>query len=119
MEEKKREKYLMTRYRRELERYLNRVVSFAMGEDFEKRDYQNMVQKALQKLQKVQKVPLYNDYFEKLESFIEMTKALAGSEREADDIRGEILHEANQIRKSKRKKSYSRKTKGSSQDEGY
>ncbi|BBG66696.1 hypothetical protein NNO_1993 [Hydrogenimonas sp.] len=119
MDEKRREKYLMARYRRELERYLNRIVSFAMGGDFKKSEYESMVQKALQKLQKVERVPLYNDYFEKLEAFIEMTKGLVGGEREADEIKSEILHEANRIRKSKRKKSYSRKSRGSGTDEGY
>ncbi len=119
MEERKKDKYLQTRYRRELERYLNKVVSFAMGDEFEKSTYENMLQKVLQKFNKIQKVSLYSDYFERLEAFVELTKELAQSDKDAEDIRTEILYRANQIRKSKRKKSYSRKSKKYGREDGY
>ncbi|WP_201351948.1 hypothetical protein [Hydrogenimonas urashimensis] len=119
MEEKRREKYLLTRYKRELERYLNRIVNFVQKETFKTDEFDAFVKSANEKLSHVQKVPLYNDYFEKLEQFIEKTNRLCESGSESDEIRALLLHEANQIRKSKRKKSYSRKERHRSRDDDF
>ncbi len=119
MEDKRREKYLQTRYRRELERYLNRIVSFAMGKDFERSDYDKLVEKADKKLENVEKIRLYNDYFESLESFVQKCRELKNSDLDEDEISAQIVHEANRIRKLKRKKSYSRKEKRRGTDEDF
>jgi hypothetical protein len=110
MDEKRKEKYLKTKYMRELERYLNRLVNFAQQEEENSKEAIGaFIQKIGDKLVEVEKVPLYNSYFEKLEAFVEKTRHLAKSEWESDDIKAEILHDANRIRKEKRKKTYSRK----------
>jgi len=109
MDEKSKEKYLQTRYKRELERYLNRVVNFVQQGDFAKEAFDGFIERVESKLSQVERIPLYNDYFEKLEKFIEMVRGLKESEMESDEVRSRVLHEANQIRKSKRKKSYNRK----------
>ncbi len=117
MDEKRREKYLQSRYRRELERYLNRVVGFVMGDAFSKSAYEAMIERVGQKLEKVEKTKLYSDFFERLEQFVQRSRELAEGELESDEIRAKILHEANQIRKSKRKKSYNRRERGRRDEE--
>jgi len=107
--EKKKEKYLQSRYKRELERYLNRVVNFVMQGEFEYEDYVNFIDKVQEKLNSCEKVKLYNDYFEKIEKFIDFTVKLREECFESRKIQAEIMHEANLIRKAKRKKSYTRK----------
>ncbi len=109
MDEKKREKYIQSRYRRELERYLNRVVGFVMGGDFDKGEYDAIVEKGFEKLEKVEKAKLFSDYFESLEDFVQKSRELKESDLSADEVGSQIVYEANQIRKSKRKKSYNRK----------
>jgi len=107
--EKRKEKYLQSRYKRELERYLNRVVNFVMQGEFEYEDYVNFIDKVQDKLNSCEKAGLYNDYFEKIEKFIGMTVDLKEKSLENIEIRAKIMHEANLIRKAKRKKSYTRK----------
>jgi len=119
MEEKKREKYLQTRYRRELERYLNRLVGFAQRGEGGPEAYRDYVEKMGARLEEVEKVPLYNDYYERLERFVEMSRQMAESGLERDEIDGRILHEANQIRKSRRIKSYKRSRKKEDFEEDY
>jgi len=114
---KRREKYLQARYRRELERYLNRVVGFVMDETFSGSGYDAMVERVGRKLEEVQKTKLSSDFFERLEEFVHTSRQLAGAGLESDEIRAKILYEANQIRKSKRKKSYSRKERGRRHEE--
>ncbi|WP_456322718.1 hypothetical protein [Hydrogenimonas sp.] len=112
MDEKKKEKYLQTKYKRELERYLNRLVNFAQQEsNSSKEALESFIEKIASKFHEVEKVSLYNPYFESIESFVEKTGRLVGSDRECDDIKAEIVHDANQIRKQKRKKTYNRKEK--------
>ncbi len=119
MEERKKEKYRLVRYRRELERYLNRIVSFAMGGEFERCDYDKLVEKADRKLAEVEKVKLHNDYFESLENFVHKCRELKKSDMDKDEISAQIVHEANRIRKLRRKKSYSRKKRRSEADEDF
>ncbi|WP_300366477.1 hypothetical protein [Hydrogenimonas sp.] len=119
MDEKRREKYLQTRYKRELERYLNRVVNFAQQEGGERSDYDAFIEKVSQKLDGVEKVAFYNDYFEKLEQFIELTQRMCASDLDVESIKSRILHEANQIRKAKRKKSYNRKNHRTAFDDDF
>lgn len=107
--DKKREKYLQSRYKRELERYLNRVVNFVTNEEFSYDDYINFIVKAQEKLNSCEKVKLYNGYFEKIEDFIRLTLDLKENKIEPLVIKGKIQHEANLIRKAKRKKSYTRR----------
>ena len=83
----------------------------------EHRAYEAMIERVGQKLEKVEKTKLYSDFFERLEQFVQRSRELAEGELESDEIRAKILHEANQIRKSKRKKSYNRRERGRRDEE--
>jgi hypothetical protein len=119
VDDKKREKYLQTRYKRELERFLNRLVNFARQEGGDRAAFDRFVDGIAEKLEAVEKVPLYNDYYERLEKFVQMALRLRMGNKEADEVKGEILHEANQIRKSRRIKSYNRKERKERFDEQF
>ena len=108
MEEKRKEKYLQTRYKRELERFLNRLVNFSRQEGGDKAAFDRYVEGIAKRLAEVTRVPLYNDYYERLERFVQLAERLKESDAEGDEVRQSILHEANQIRKSRRVKSYNR-----------
>ncbi|WP_456451405.1 hypothetical protein [Hydrogenimonas sp.] len=110
MDDKRREKYLQTRYKRELERFLNRLVNFSRQEGGDKAAFDAYVYAIAKKLAEAERVPLYNDYYDRLERFVEMARRLReNGELGADEAKGQVLHEANQIRKSRRIKSYNRK----------
>jgi hypothetical protein len=119
VDDKKREKYLQTRYKRELERFLNRLVNFSRQEAGEKEAFDRFVDNIAEKLEAVEKVPLYNDYYDRLERFVQMALRLRESDMEVDDVKGRVLHEANQIRKSRRVKSYNRKERKERFDEDF
>ena len=108
MKEKKIEKYLQTRYKRELERYLNRMVNFAKQADKSRDDFDRYEAKMREKLEGVEKRELNSAYYAQLEDFIDKMTRLRESEQTMDEIVSEILHEANKIRKSRRRKSYNR-----------
>ena len=110
MKEKRIEKYLQTRYKRELERYLNRLVNFAKQEEGDKESFRSYEKRVREKLQEAEKRDLHSEYYTMLERFVEMVGSLAEGEEEMEDIRNRILHEANRIRKAKRKRSYNRKS---------
>ncbi|WP_457596782.1 hypothetical protein [Hydrogenimonas sp.] len=109
MEEKKRQKYLQMRYKRELERFLNRLVNLCRGEGSDKAAFDAAVARGLKRLDEVEKVPLYGDYFERLERFVETAGRLARSDVGAEEAKETILKEANLMRKSRRIKRYNRK----------
>ena len=107
--EKKIEKYLQTRYKRELERYLNRMVNFAKQPQKSREDFDAYETKMREKLRAAQKRDLHSSYYTQLEDFVDKVEALRNGEGAMDDIADTILHEANKIRKAKRKRSYNRK----------
>jgi hypothetical protein len=119
MDEKKRQKYLQTRYKRELERFLNRLVNFSRQESGDKEAFDRFVDGITEKLEAVEKVPLYNDYYENLERFVQTAMRLRCSDVDAEEAKGEVLHEANRIRKSRRIKSYNRKERSERFDEDF
>jgi len=107
--DKRREKYLQSRYKRELERYLNRVVNFVMQGDFDNEEYNSFIDRTQQKLESCKKVKLHKSYYERIEKFILMTVDLKQKELDVKDISSTILHEANLIRKEKRERKFTRK----------
>jgi len=111
MEEKRKEKYLQTRYKRELERFLNRLVNFSRQEEGDKAAFDSYFDAIRKKLDAVEKTPLYNDFYDRLEKFVTMAEKLRHREVDGEEARQAVLREANQIRKSRRVKSYSRKEK--------
>jgi len=106
--EKQKEKYKRTKYTRELERFLNRIVSFInKKEDLTKdelRDYTNRIFKPLEGIETVR---LNSPYLNELERYVEKTANLPQGEQDIDDIKKEILHGANQLQKTKRKQNSS------------
>lgn len=108
MKEKKIEKYLQTKYKRELERYLNRMVNFAKQQSQSRDDFERYEAKMREKLEAVEKRDLNSAYYSQLEDFVDKIADLLERAKTMDDIASEILHEANKIRKSRRRKSYNR-----------
>ena len=117
MKEKKVEKYLQTRYKRELERYLNRMVNFAKTQSRSRDDFDRYEAKMREKLESVEKRELNSAYYTQLEEFLDKIARLKESDGTMEEIASEILHEANKIRKSRRRKSYNR-TQEKRYDEG-
>lgn len=113
--EKKRGKYLQTRYRRELERFLNRMVNFCRNG--EGAGFCRFAVQQLAQLDRAEKRELYGDYFERLERFVESVRRLAGMAEAEADACAWVLKEANLMRKSRRMKSYSRKNRGREESE--
>ena len=109
MTTKRQLKYLQGRYRRELERFLNRVVNFVRGQKGDKEAFDAYVRNCLEKLEAVEKVPLYSDYYERLERFVALARGLLGEETAQEEAFETVAREANRIRKSRRIKSYSRR----------
>ena len=116
MDGQKREKYLQARYRRELERYLNRSVAFAQRADTVREEFDRLVDRIDERLADIEKVLLKSDYYASLERFVETVRRLRQSDISMEEIRKTILHEANRIRKNRRIKRYRRPSKHRSDD---
>ena len=103
--EKQIEKYKFTKYIRELERFVNRVVSFFQKEDSSKERFVELRDRIFQPLETIEKVSLNNHYHIELEKFVEVVANLPESTKEIEEIQKYVLHEANKLRMIKRKKS--------------
>ena len=108
--DKRERKYRQTRYRRELERFLNRLVNFCRSGERTER-FESYFARIRRRLEETEKIELYGDYFERLERFVQTAQRLAGSEESCESRCEAILREANLIRKSRRMRSYNRKEK--------
>ena len=110
MRDERREKYLQTRYRRELERFLNRLVNFCRSK---KKDvtFEVYVANIAARLEETEKSVLHQDYYKRLESFVNKALMLTQKRESCEQKCEAILKEANQIRKSRRIRSYNRKAK--------
>ncbi len=101
--DKQKEKYKRTRYTRELERFLNRIVNFvSKKEDLEKSEFKIFVDRIFEPLEGIEKVMLNSNYLKALERYVEKCANLPQSDQEMDDIKKEVLHGANQLQKTKR-----------------
>ncbi len=101
----KKEKFLRTKYIRELERFVNRIVDFFKNEHT-KEEIEKHIDKIFAPLENIQKVHLKNEYLKELEKFVQKYANTHLSENSADEIRTNALKEANLLRKLKRTKSY-------------
>ena len=102
---KQLEKYKRTKYTRELERFLNRIVGYCnKNETLDRDDFRDFVDRIFEPLESIEKVYLNSTYLNELEQFVEKCANLPRSEKEDDEIRKEILHGANRLQKTKRKK---------------
>lgn len=101
--EKQLKKYKRTKYTRELERFLNRIVSLLnKKEDIDKEAFKEFTDKIFKPLEGIEQVRLDSPYLNQLETFVEKCANLPYSEKEMDEIKKEILHGANQLQKTKR-----------------
>ncbi len=101
----KREKYLRTRYIRELERFVNRIVDF-LQKEHSKEELIAHIHTIFRPLEEIEKVYLSSEYTKELERFAERNANLHLSDKSGEEIREDILKEANLLRKLKRKKSF-------------
>lgn len=100
---KQQEKYKRTRYTRELERFLNRLVNrISNDETLEKEAFGEFVDRIFKPLEGIEKVLLNSNYLKALEQFVEKSANLPQSDMDMEEIRKEILHGANQLQKIKR-----------------
>ncbi|WP_200763686.1 hypothetical protein [Nitrosophilus alvini] len=106
--EKKHEKYKRIKYIRELERFVNKSVNYLGQKDITKKSFADFIDKIFKNLEEIDKVILSSEYLSELEQFAEKIANIPGSEKSIEEIKNEILYEANRLRKLKRKKSYSK-----------
>jgi hypothetical protein len=102
--EKQIEKYKLTKYTRELERFVNRVVSFFQKDDASKERFVELRDRIFAPLDNIEKVQLNNHYHIELEKFVEVVANLPESTKELEEVQKYVLHEANKLRMIKRKK---------------
>lgn len=102
--EKQIEKYKLIKYTRELDRFVNRIVSFFQKEDASRERFIVLRDRIFQPLEDIEKVTLNSHYHIELEKFVEVTANLPESTKEMEEIQKTTLHEANRLRMIKRKK---------------
>ena len=105
-----------TLYIRELERFTNRIVSFLKQPTVTKEQFSSYIDKIFEPLDRIEKVYLSKEYPKALERFVQKVANLPRSEASIEEIQEETLSGANQLRKLKRKKKYSRISKKRSED---
>ncbi len=106
MNEKKIQKFLRIKYIREMERFINRVVNYLnTNENLEKSKFLDFVEEKFQKVKECQKVYLSKGYAKELEKFVFKISSLT-QKQEMEELKNDILYQANRLRKSKRLRSY-------------
>ncbi len=108
--DKQIKKYKRTKYIRELERFVNRVVSFFQKEEVLKQNFIDLRDRIFKPLDNIEKAELDSHYHIELERFVETVANLPESTKDIDEIQKWILHQANRLQMVKRKKN-SRKDK--------
>ena len=104
--DKKIQKYELTKYTRELERYLNRIVRYIKKEELDKERFADYVDEIFKPFDGIKKVLLTKDYLKRLEEFVEYSANLPKSEYDMDMIKKDILHRANILQRIKRVKDF-------------
>jgi len=106
--EKQIKKYERTKYTRELERYLNRIVKFVSTKEFSHDEFEKYVDEIFKPFEEIKKVLLESEYYKKLEEFVEQTANLPSQELEPDELKKTIQYKANQLQKIKRVRSFNK-----------
>lgn len=106
--DKRVKKYELTKYTRELERYLNRIVSYIKKENLDKQKFSDYVDEIFKPFDGIKKVLLTSEYLKTLEQFVEYTANLPHSEYDMDMIQKDILHRANGLQKIKRVRNFTK-----------
>ncbi len=109
-----------SKYRYELERFVNRIVDFVNKGEFSKEEFLQFVDTIFKPLESIEKPYIHSEYLKALEKFVEKNANLHLTKMSIEEIKGDITKEANLLRKLKRKKSYNKqKHKSSPQGEYY
>ncbi len=104
---KKEENAARLRYIRALERFSKGIVSYLSKSDaLSKEGYVKKIANGSKLLDRAQKVPLYKGELQDLERLVEKMREYSQSEKEIEEIKKEILYNANQLEKSKNFKKY-------------
>jgi len=109
--EKQIKKYERTKYTRELERYLNRIVKYVSTKEFSKDQFEKYVDEIFAPFLDIKKVLLESEYYKKLEEFVEQTANLPSMDLEPDELKKTIQYKANQLQKIKRVRSFNKSDK--------
>ena len=104
----KKEKHLRFKYIRELERFVNRLVDFFNRNEPNKNEIDHFIDKIFEPLENIQKCYLSSEYLKSLEDFVQRSANLHLSQQDAEQIKNDVLKEANLLRKLKRKKRFSK-----------
>jgi len=95
------------RYIRVLERFSQSIVNYLFkSETISKSIYDKKVTNNQRYLDRTETVALYKGEYSDLEKLVKQIIAFKESEKEIDDIKEEILYQANQIEKSMNRKRY-------------
>lgn len=106
--QKQIEKYKRTKYTRELERFLNRTVSYFQKGDISSESFTLLRDRIFEPLENIEKVDLLGTYQKAMESFVERTANLPESGLDIEEIEKRVLHEANHLQMIKRKKNFNK-----------
>jgi len=104
----KKERLIRSRYIRELERFVNRIVDFFNQKEPTKAQIDAHIDKIFKPLESIEKTYLSSEYTKSLEKFVQKNANLHLSDKEPEQIKAEVLKEANHLRKLKRKRSFSK-----------
>ena len=95
------------RYIRVLERFSSSIVRYLFkSEDISKEVYDKKIYNNLRYLDKTESVTLYKGEYNELEKLIKLMISYKNSDKNIDDIKEDILYQANQIEKSMNKRRY-------------
>ncbi|NPA81931.1 MAG: hypothetical protein GXO31_04930, partial [Epsilonproteobacteria bacterium] len=101
MSEKRAQKTIRTKYIRELERFINRVVNFLNTQNEpSKEEFEEFAKEKYKKVQECERVYLSKGYSQEMEKFAQKIPSAAQSDKEMEEIKNDLLYEANRLRKT-------------------
>ena len=101
----KHDRHLRIIYTRVLERGLSKCVSYLLKDEHDdKKKFLAFVKSITKPIQKVERVPLDNEYYNGLERLVESIMTLEEKEFDFDETRRDILRSANGLQKIQRQR---------------
>ncbi|BCD60616.1 MULTISPECIES: hypothetical protein [unclassified Nitratiruptor] len=104
----KKEKFTRSKYIRELERFVNRIVDFFNKKEPTKQEIVSFLDTIFKPLETIEKTYLSSEYLKSLEKFVEKNANIGRSDKSAQELREDVLKEANLLRKLKRKRRFTK-----------
>lgn len=105
--EKKQDRHKRIIYTRLLERFVNKCVNFInTKEESTKKEFDAFILSIKSTIEKAETVPLHNEYFSELEKFVTFLINIPESNHEMDELKNNILRDANRLRKIQRQKTF-------------